>query len=101
MLHLGKTEQRERIRIDRETFFLDRQNGILTRVDDPTKTLNIKNLPVNQELGGISVLWDKLTGMPYAGYMPEHGRPLNTELLLLPKHILDKKPPVKAKRFRR
>jgi hypothetical protein len=101
MLGLGKQHERERIKIDRETFSLDRQNGTLTRVDDPTKIFNIKDLPVNEKLGGIPVLWDKLTGMPYAGYMPRQGFPLNTELLVLPRHIIDKKPPITPRRFRR
>jgi hypothetical protein len=97
-----KTHERpEIVRIDLVTFFLDRENGTLTRTDDPSKKIHLKDMAIDSETGSIEILWDKLTGMPYEGYKLPNGHVLKTAPVLLPRHILDKNPPPKARRFRR
>lgn len=85
----GGKEKQEIIKVDRHSFYLNRHTRTLQQVDDPRKIIDLKTLKVDPVQGGLPVLWDRLTGMPYEGFMPQHGQPLHTIRLVLPMKLLE------------
>jgi hypothetical protein len=112
MFGIGNKEKQEVVKIDRHSFYIDRRTRTLQQVDDPRKMIDLNTLKVDPAQGGMPVLWDRLTGLPYEGYKPLQGMPLHTVLLVLPMKLLegpqiqgvmrkaDNSKPIKQPRFR-
>ena len=90
-------KKEEVIKVENHSFYLDRHARTLQQVDDPRKIIKLDALKVDAAQGGMPVLWDRLTGMPYEGFMPLHGQPLHTIRLVLPIKLLERERVLDAK----